>query len=138
MGSGKGEGVKSRTVFTDGCFDLLHVGHIRLLQIARGFGDRLVVGVKSDRVVRELKGAGRPVVCLESRVEMLRAIRWVDDVRVLDDFTPCKLIDTLKPDVVVKGDDWISVSTAASITVFVQRTGPGTTGIIESIRRNFS
>jgi bifunctional ADP-heptose synthase (sugar kinase/adenylyltransferase) len=69
---------------------------------------------------------------------MLRAIRWVDDVRVLDDFTPCKLIDTLKPDVVVKGDDWISVSTAASITVFVQRTGPGTTGIIESIRRNFS
>ena len=125
-------------MFTDGCFDLLHIGHVRLLQTAKGFGGRLIVGVKSDRVVRELKGHGRPIVCLESRVEMLRAVRWVDDVHVLDDLTPCKLIDTLKPDVVVKGDDWIDVTAAASITVFVQRTGPGTTGIIESIRGNFS
>jgi rfaE bifunctional protein nucleotidyltransferase chain/domain len=93
-------------VFTNGCFDLLHVGHIRYLARAKSEGDILVVGLNSDRSVRELKGPDRPVQRQEDRAEILAALRAVDYVVVFDEPTPIGLIMALKPDVLVKGEDW--------------------------------
>ena len=94
------------TVFTNGCFDLLHVGHVHLLQFARDQGDRLIVGVNSDASVRRLKGPGRPIVPCVERVSMLSALRDVDRVVVFDEDTPERLIAALRPAVLVKGPDW--------------------------------
>jgi rfaE bifunctional protein nucleotidyltransferase chain/domain len=95
-----------RLVFTNGCFDILHVGHIRYLQSARELGDALVVAINSDRSVRELKGAGRPVMNEEERAEMLMALSAVDYVMVFDDISPRKLIAQVMPDILVKGGDY--------------------------------
>jgi D-sedoheptulose 7-phosphate isomerase len=94
------------TVFTNGCFDLLHPGHIDLLEQARALGDRLIVGLNSDRSVRALKGPSRPFMPEAERAAMLRALRCVDEVIVFDELTPARLIDQLQPDVLVKGGDW--------------------------------
>ena len=96
----------TKVVFTNGVFDLLHVGHIRYLQHARTFGDVLIVAVNSDRSVRELKGAGRPIVSEDERTEVLAALRTVDYVTVFDDVSPRSLIKQLLPDVLVKGGDY--------------------------------
>jgi len=93
-------------VFTNGCFDVLHVGHIRLLEAASKLGDRLIVGLNSDESVRRLKGPSRPVVTLEERAETLAALRWVDRVVAFDADTPLALISLVVPDVLVKGGDW--------------------------------
>lgn len=95
-----------RVVFTNGCFDLLHPGHTRYLEEARKLGDVLVVAVNSDRSVRALKGAGRPVVPEAERAEMLAALRAVDYVTIFDDPTPGPLIARMLPQVLVKGADW--------------------------------
>lgn len=95
-----------KTVFTNGCFDLLHPGHIDLLERARSLGDRLVVGLNSDASVRALKGPGRPLVPQEERARMLRSLRAVDEVIIFDEPTPARLIEELSPDVLVKGEDW--------------------------------
>ena len=95
-----------RVVFTNGCFDLLHPGHVRYLAAARGAGDVLVVGVNSDRSVRALKGPGRPVQNADARAEVLAALAAVDHVVVFDAPTPLELIERLAPDVLVKGADW--------------------------------
>ena len=95
-----------RVVFTNGCFDLLHPGHIQTLEAARGLGDALVVGINSDASVRELKGNGRPVVCEQERAEILAALEGVDAVVIFDDLTPRETIAALLPDVLVKGGDW--------------------------------
>ena len=95
-----------RMVFTNGCFDILHVGHIRYLQQARELGDALLVAINSDRSVRELKGAGRPVMNEEERAEMLAALRAVDYVTVFDDISPRSLIARILPDILVKGGDY--------------------------------
>jgi D-glycero-beta-D-manno-heptose 1-phosphate adenylyltransferase len=95
-----------RLVFTNGVFDLLHVGHVRYLTQARGLGDALVVAINSDRTVRELKGPGRPVFDQAERAEILAALRAVDYVTVFDDVSPRSLIATLLPDVLVKGGDY--------------------------------
>ena len=93
-------------VFTNGVFDLLHVGHVRYLAAARAFGDALVVAINSDRSVRELKGAGRPVINENERAEILAALRQVDYVTIFDDVSPRSLIARLLPDVLVKGGDY--------------------------------
>jgi rfaE bifunctional protein nucleotidyltransferase chain/domain len=93
-------------VFTNGCFDLLHPGHISLLEAARAEGDRLVVAINSDRSVRELKGKDRPVTPEHERAEALLALECVDRVVIYDEPTPGALIDALSPDVLVKGADW--------------------------------
>ena len=90
-------------VFTNGVFDLLHAGHVRLLEFARSHGDRLVVGVNSDASVRRIKGPDRPIIPVEERVEILRSLRCVDKVRIFDEDTPVPLIRRLRPDVLVKG-----------------------------------
>ncbi len=95
-----------RVVFTNGCFDLLHPGHVRYLAAARARGDLLVVGLNSDRSVRGLKGAGRPVQPEKARAELLAALACVDQVVIFDAPTPLDTILELEPDVLVKGADW--------------------------------
>jgi rfaE bifunctional protein nucleotidyltransferase chain/domain len=95
-----------RLVFTNGCFDLLHPGHVQTLEEARALGDALVVGLNSDASVRQLKGVGRPVVSEQERAELLAALECVDAVVIYNDRTPLEVITTLLPDVLVKGGDW--------------------------------
>lgn len=95
-----------RLVFTNGCFDLLHPGHIRGLEQARALGDALVVAINSDSSVRELKGPGRPILPELERAEILAALECVDGVVIFEELTPRKIITALLPDVLVKGGDW--------------------------------
>jgi D-beta-D-heptose 7-phosphate kinase/D-beta-D-heptose 1-phosphate adenosyltransferase len=95
-----------RVVFTNGCFDLLHQGHIRYLERARTLGDLLVVAINSDASVRRLKGPGRPVVPAAQRAEVLAALEAVDLVLVFHELDPERVIRALRPDVLVKGGDW--------------------------------
>jgi rfaE bifunctional protein nucleotidyltransferase chain/domain len=132
-----------RLVFTNGCFDVLHVGHVRYLTAARALGDSLVVAINSDRTVRELKGAGRPVMREAERAEMLAALRVVDYVTVFDQVSPRALISDVLPDVLVKGGDYAldeihgreEVEAAGGRVVslpFVE--GASTTSILERIK----
>jgi len=93
-------------VFTNGCFDLLHIGHVRLLKWARSKGSRLVVGINSDASLRRLKGMGRPLTSEADRREILLALRCVDAVVVFEEDTPMELIMQLRPKVLVKGPDY--------------------------------
>ncbi|HEX3281291.1 MAG TPA: D-glycero-beta-D-manno-heptose 1-phosphate adenylyltransferase [Pyrinomonadaceae bacterium] len=93
-------------VFTNGVFDLLHVGHVRYLAEARALGDVLLVAINSDRTVRQLKGEGRPITNENERAEILAALRQVDYVTIFDDISPRVLIAKLLPDVLVKGGDY--------------------------------
>lgn len=95
-----------RLVFTNGCFDLLHPGHVRYLREARSLGDALVVALNSDRSVRVLKGEGRPILNERERAEVVAALQVVDYVIIFDEETPRELIAELLPDVLVKGGDW--------------------------------
>ncbi len=96
----------ARIVFTNGCFDLLHVGHVRYLRQARRMGDLLVVAINSDASIRRLKGPSRPVQPERDRAEILAAMECVDYVVSFDQDTPLALIERLRPDVLVKGGDW--------------------------------
>jgi len=95
-----------KIVFTNGCFDLLHVGHVRYLQEAKKLGDVLVIGVNSDASVKRLKGPTRPVQIEADRAEILAALGAVDFTVIFTEDTPLKLIETVKPDILVKGGDW--------------------------------
>lgn len=132
-------------VFTNGVFDLLHVGHVRYLAAARSLGDALVVAINSDRTVRELKGEGRPVTNENERAEILAALRQVDYVTIFDDVSPRSLIAKLLPDVLVKGGDYAlaeihgreEVEAAGGRVVslpFVD--GASTSAIIERMKKN--
>ncbi len=134
------------TVFTNGCFDLLHPGHVHLLLEAKKLGDWLVVGLNSDASVARLK-PGRPIMKQDDRWYLLRALRCVDEVRIFDEDTPEKLIRMVKPDVLVKGSDWEGKTVAGADFVrerggfvkfigglyipFSQAEKYSTTGIIE-------
>jgi D-beta-D-heptose 7-phosphate kinase/D-beta-D-heptose 1-phosphate adenosyltransferase len=93
-------------VFTNGCFDLLHPGHVRYLDQARALGDALVVALNSDQWVRSLKGEGRPILNERERAEVMAALEAVDYVTIFDEETPRELIAALLPDILVKGGDW--------------------------------
>lgn len=96
-----------RIVFTNGCFDLLHIGHTRYLEEAKGLGDRLVVGINSDDSVRQLaKGTDRPIVPADQRAEVVAALSCVDYVTIFDEPDPLALIQALRPNILVKGGDW--------------------------------
>lgn len=97
---------KKKIVFTNGCFDILHVGHTRYLSDAKSLGNILVVGLNSDASVKKLKGSTRPVVHQKDRAEVLASLAAVDYVVIFNDSTPLKLIQAVKPDVLVKGGDW--------------------------------
>jgi len=95
-----------RLVFTNGCFDILHVGHVRLLAEARALGDAMVVAINTDDSVRRLKGRGRPINPEQDRAEVLAALAVVDFVILFPEDTPARVIEALSPDVLVKGGDW--------------------------------
>jgi rfaE bifunctional protein nucleotidyltransferase chain/domain len=131
-----------RMVFTNGCFDLLHPGHVSLLEQARALGDELIVGINSDASVRQNKGPGRPIVPERERAEILAALECVDAVLIFDEPTPREVISRLLPDVLVKGGDWPSdqivgreeVQAAGGRVVLVPVvTGYSTTGILRTI-----
>jgi rfaE bifunctional protein nucleotidyltransferase chain/domain len=113
--SWKSEGKK--VVFTNGCFDILHAGHVRYLSAARQLGDRLVIGLNTDASVRRLKGPKRPVAQEHDRAEVLGALSAVDAVTFFDDDTPEMLIGLLLPDILVKGSDWRINEIAGAATV---------------------
>jgi len=96
-----------KIVFTNGCFDILHVGHVRYLAAARSQGDVLVVGLNSDASVRSIKPENRPIVSQNQRAEVLAGLECVDYITVFNEPDPLKIIKELKPDVLVKGGDWI-------------------------------
>ena len=95
-----------RIVFTNGCFDLLHLGHLWCLEQARGLGDVLIVGINSDVSVKQLKGPDRPAIPEDERAEILSALECVDAVLIYGELTPRNVISKLLPDVLVKGGDW--------------------------------
>ena len=97
---------QKKIVFTNGCFDLLHVGHVRYLQEARSLGDLLFVGVNSDASVKKLKGPERPLQNENDRAEILLALKCVDFVSIFDEPTPLELIQVVRPQVLAKGGDW--------------------------------
>jgi rfaE bifunctional protein nucleotidyltransferase chain/domain len=132
-----------KVVFTNGCFDLLHPGHVAYLQEARKLGDFLVVGLNSDASVRAIKGAGRPVSDQKSRARVLAALGAVDRVVLFDEETPLKLIKKIMPDVLVKGADWpidrivggAEVIAAGGAVINVPTVASfSTTGIIEKVK----
>lgn len=131
-------------VFTNGVFDLLHVGHLRYLQHARGLGDALLIGLNSDRSVRQIKGPGRPITAEAERAEILEALDCVDGVVIFDEATPYELIAAVQPDILVKGADWAEdaiigrdvVETRGGRVVRVPiEPGRSTTDLVERIRR---
>jgi rfaE bifunctional protein nucleotidyltransferase chain/domain len=133
-----------RVVFTNGCFDVIHPGHVALLEAARSEGDVLVVGINSDRSVRELKGPSRPVFPETERAETLLALEPVDRVVVYDEATPLETIRHLLPDVLVKGADWALEDIVGRDVVEKQGgrvvrvdllPGRSTTAILDRIRR---
>ena len=133
-----------KVVLTNGCFDILHPGHVHYLQQAKELGNRLVVLVNTDASVKRLKGQGRPVNTLEHRMAMLAALECVDWVAPFDEDTPREAICKLLPDVLVKGGDYADITTIAGYDCVISNGGEvkvlnfvegfSTTGIIESIR----
>jgi rfaE bifunctional protein nucleotidyltransferase chain/domain len=134
-----------KVVFTNGCYDLLHPGHVRLLEQARSLGDLLILALNTDASVRRYKGAKRPVMPEGERVEVACALAAVDAVVLFDEDTPRELIAELLPDVLVKGADWTHFIAgreeveAAGGTVLPLALEPGysTTGVIEAILANY-
>ncbi len=97
---------RKRIVFTNGCFDLIHPGHVKLLRQAKSLGDILILGVNSDASVRKLKGPARPILKLAERLQVLQEFRSIDFIVPFSESTPQKLIEQIRPDVLVKGADW--------------------------------
>lgn len=134
-----------RVVFTNGCFDLMHVGHTRYLQAARDLGDLLVVGVNTDRSVQSLnKGSDRPIVPERQRAEVLAALACVDYVVLFDEPDPGRLITEIQPDVLVKGGDWTPDKIVGRETVEARGgvvttiplvPGVSTTALVEKIQK---
>ncbi|MDD5168611.1 MAG: D-glycero-beta-D-manno-heptose 1-phosphate adenylyltransferase [Syntrophales bacterium] len=129
-------------VFTNGCFDILHVGHVRYLQEAKKLGDILVLGLNSDLSVRGLKGEKRPLVPQDERADVLAALEAVDFVVIFDESTPLELIKYLKPDFLVKGGDWSEDDIVGSreirewggrVVVAPLIEGKSTTNVVEKI-----
>lgn len=98
---------RGRTIaFTNGCFDILHLGHVQYLQKAKGRNRILIVGLNSDKSIRKIKGPQRPIICQKARAAVLAALECVDYVVLFHEETPQRLIDALRPDVLIKGADW--------------------------------
>ena len=136
-------GAGQTIVFTNGVFDLLHVGHLRYLQQARALGDALIVGINSDRSVRAIKGAGRPITPADERAEILSALACVDGVVLFDEDTPHEVIAALQPDVLVKGADWAADAIVGRDLVEARggrvvripiESGHSTSALVEKIR----
>lgn len=138
----KKEGLK--LVFTNGCFDIVHIGHVDYLEKAKKAGDKLIIGLNSDASVSRNKGKSRPVISQESRSRVLASMMFVDAVVLFDEDTPYDLISALKPDVLVKGNDWnisnivgadIVIDNGGKVTTIELVPGFSTTSIVEKIQK---
>ncbi|MGH7826978.1 MAG: D-glycero-beta-D-manno-heptose 1-phosphate adenylyltransferase [Candidatus Binatia bacterium] len=132
-----------KIVFTNGCFDILHRGHVHMLRESKSLGDLLIVAVNSDRSVKTIKGSGRPVLPEADRAELIGAMEMVDCVVLFDEKDPYRLIEALRPDVLAKGGDWIPgkiigsdivQNSGGKVVVIPYLKGFSTTEIIEKIR----
>jgi rfaE bifunctional protein nucleotidyltransferase chain/domain len=133
-----------KIIFTNGCFDILHVGHARYLKEAKKIGDVLVLALNSDASVRAIKGGKRPLIPENERAEMVASLEAVDYVTVFSEITPLELIEYLKPDVLVKGGDWAEENVVGReavakwgghVIIIPEIKGASTTNIVEKIRR---
>jgi len=133
-----------KVVFTNGCFDLIHKGHIILLEKAKSEGDLLVVAINSDDSIRRIKGENRPIFPEDERAEILAAFQMVDFVTIFGEETPYKIISELKPDVLVKGGDWtvetvigrdIVKASGGRVVIIPQVEGYSTSEIIGRIKK---
>ena len=133
-----------KIVFTNGCFDILHVGHTRYLGEARKLGDVLVLALNSDSSVKTIKGEKRPLVPEAERAEVLASLRSVDYVTLFDEETPLRLIEFLRPDIIVKGGDWDEKNVVGRdsvgkwggrVAIIPEVKGASTTGIVDRIRK---
>ena len=131
-------------VFTNGCFDLVHLGHIDYLEKARNLGDRLILGINTDASIKQIKGKQRPIVDENSRARLMAALAFVDLVLLFEDDTPLKLIKTLTPNVLVKGNDYKIdnivgaehvIATGGEVKTVDLVKGYSTSSIIEKIQR---
>jgi rfaE bifunctional protein nucleotidyltransferase chain/domain len=133
-----------KIAFTNGCFDILHVGHVRYLREARKTGDVLVLALNSDSSVRLIKGEKRPLVSEEERAEVLAALEFVDFVTIFTEATPLELICYLKPDILIKGGDWPEDKVVGRdevkkwggrVAIIPEVEGKSTTNIVEKIKK---
>ena len=127
------------TVFTNGCFDILHAGHIDYLEKSRALGNKLIVGINSDESVRKLKGLSRPINNQEDRKKMLEALRCVDEVIIFDEDSPYDLIGRLRPNILTKGGDYSidkirSRSLVEEVVIIPYKEGYSTTNMINRIK----
>ncbi|MEW6556971.1 MAG: D-glycero-beta-D-manno-heptose 1-phosphate adenylyltransferase [Elusimicrobiota bacterium] len=128
-----------KIVFTNGCFDILHIGHIRLLKKAKSLGDILVVGLNSDKSVKKIKGNKRPIIPENERAQILSAVSSVDFILKFSQPTPYNLIKKIKPDILVKGADWkeekiVGSEFAKKVVRIPLVKGYSTTGIIQKLK----
>lgn len=135
---------RKKVVFTNGCFDILHVGHTRYLREAKKQGDILILGLNSDESVRALKGEKRPLVPEKERADIVASLESVDYVTIFDELTPLELIEYLKPDILVKGGDWKEDEVVGresvgkwggKVIIIPEIKGSSTTNIIEKIKK---
>lgn len=133
-----------KIAFTNGCFDILHVGHVRYLREAKKAGDVLVLALNSDSSVRAIKGEERPLVCEEERAEVLSALEFVDFITIFSEPTPLELINLLRPDVLIKGGDWAEdrivgrdevKKWGGRVAIIPKVEGKSTTNIVEKIKK---
>jgi len=134
--------LEQRVVFTNGCFDLLHLGHVEYLEAASQLGDVLVVGLNADASIRRLKGPSRPILPQEARARLLAALEFVEAVIIFEEDTPEKLIEALRPDVLVKGGDYTEDQIAGAafvrsyggeVVILPYIPGYSTTSLIQKI-----
>ena len=132
-----------KIAFTNGCFDILHVGHVRYLREAKKTADVLVLALNSDSSVRSLKGKERPLVPEKERAEIIAALEFIDFVIIFNELTPLELINYLKPDILIKGGDWAEEAVVGReeikawggrVTIIPEVEGKSTTNIVEKIK----
>ncbi len=136
-----------KIAFTNGCFDILHIGHVRYLREAKKTADILVLALNSDSSVKKIKGEKRPLVPQEDRAEIMAALEFIDFVTIFDETTPLELINLLKPDVLIKGGDWAEDKVVGrdeikkwggKLTLIPEINGKSTTSIVDKIRQVYS
>lgn len=137
---------EKKIVFTNGCYDIVHAGHIASFTKAKALGDVLIVAVNSDRSVKRLKGGNRPIVCLKDRLALLQAIEVIDYLTFFEEDTPQELIETIRPDVLVKGKDWEGKQVAGAdflalhgghVEFIDLEEGLSTTSLVEKIKKGY-
>ncbi len=130
--------MSNKIVFTNGCFDVLHVGHVSLLGFCKSLGAKVIVGLNSDLSVKKLKGLDRPYNTCEDRKKILESLRFVDEVRVFEEETPYELLKEIQPDIIVKGGDYrpedVVGNDLAKVVIFNYVPGKSTSLILDKIK----